>query len=108
MHTRLIKARGFLHEPEIQDPRCVIRSGNKINDLYNFYIVIYLVIYIYYIIPKSLRSEVLKQLHASHQGIERTQRRATVYWPRIISDITVMMCAVVIHVLRDCQANKRN
>ena len=42
------------------------------------------------VIPAALRKEVLKRLHASHQGIDRTQRRAreTVYWPGITSDIT--------------------
>ena len=42
------------------------------------------------IIPKSKRSDVLQRLHDSHQGIERTKRRArqTVYWPGINSDIT--------------------
>ena len=41
------------------------------------------------VIPVKLRKEVLKGLHASHQGIERTQRRAreTVYWPSIATDI---------------------
>ena len=41
------------------------------------------------IIPKKLRQEVLKQLHSSHQGIERTRRRArqSVYWPGIDNDI---------------------
>lgn len=42
------------------------------------------------VVPLCLRKEVLKRLHASHQGIDRTQRRAreTVYWPGITSDIT--------------------
>ena len=48
------------------------------------------------IIPMALRKEILKRLHASHQGIDRTQRRAreTVYWPGITSDIsnTVASC----------------
>jgi len=41
------------------------------------------------IIPQAMRKNVLCRLHASHQGIERTQRRArqTVYWPGITSDI---------------------
>ena len=50
------------------------------------------------IIPTSLRKDILKRLHASHQGIERTQRRAreTVYWPGIGSDITntVASCCI--------------
>ena len=41
------------------------------------------------IVPKKLRQEVLQQLHSSHQGIERTRRRArqSVYWPGIDNDI---------------------
>ena len=41
-------------------------------------------------VPKALRKEVLARLHASHQGIERTQARArsTVFWPGITNDIT--------------------
>ena len=41
------------------------------------------------IIPASLGKEVLQQLHASHQGQERTLRRARqiVYWPNISNDI---------------------
>ena len=48
------------------------------------------------VVPTALRKEVLKRLHASHQGVDRTQRRAreTVYWPGITSDIsnTVSSC----------------
>jgi hypothetical protein len=48
------------------------------------------------VVPQALRKEVLKRLHASHQGIERTLRRArqTVFWPGITSDIkaTVENC----------------
>ena len=44
-----------------------------------------------------MRKEVLKALHASHQGQDRTLRRArqTVYWPNITNDIrnTVAQCA---------------
>ena len=42
------------------------------------------------VVPTALRKEVLKRLHASHQGVDRTQRRAreTVYWPGINSDIS--------------------
>jgi hypothetical protein len=50
-------------------------------------------------IPKSQRRDVLKRLHASHQGVERTKRRArqTVFWPGITADIVntflfVMSC----------------
>ena len=42
------------------------------------------------VVPASRRSDVLTRLHSSHQGIERTKRRArqTVYWPGLTSDIT--------------------
>ena len=45
------------------------------------------------IIPASLRREVLHGLHASHQGQDRTLRRAqqVVYWPGITSDIQNMI-----------------
>jgi len=45
------------------------------------------------VIPRSKRKEVLQRLHASHQGIERTQQRArqTVYWPGITSDVKSMV-----------------
>ena len=41
------------------------------------------------VIPPSLRRATLERLHASHQGVERTKRRArqTVYWPRVDQDI---------------------
>ncbi len=48
------------------------------------------------VIPKALRRDVLADLHLSHQGIDRTKRRArqTVYWPGINADIqsTVEAC----------------
>ncbi len=42
------------------------------------------------VVPKACRKEILERLHDSHQGIERTKRRArqTVYWPGLTSDIT--------------------
>ena len=42
------------------------------------------------VIPRSLRRETLRRLHDSHQGIERTLRRArqSVYWAGIDRDIT--------------------
>ena len=50
------------------------------------------------VIPSDMRREVLRQLHASHQGIERTRRRARlcVYWPGIDNDIAniVSSCSV--------------
>ncbi|XP_043234951.1 uncharacterized protein K02A2.6-like [Amphibalanus amphitrite] len=41
------------------------------------------------VIPPSLRRATLERLHASHQGVERTKRRArqVVYWPFLDSDI---------------------
>ena len=47
------------------------------------------------VVPKNCRREVLERLHDSHQGIERTKRRArqSVYWPGINSDITNMVQA---------------
>lgn len=48
------------------------------------------------VVPRKLRKEVLQRLHSSHQGIERTRRRArqSVYWPGIDSDVqnTVQSC----------------
>jgi transposase InsO family protein len=48
------------------------------------------------VIPKKMRQEMLVSLHSSHQGIERTKRRArdSVFWPGISSDIksTVEAC----------------
>ena len=42
------------------------------------------------VMPRSLRRVTLERLHASHQGIERTKRRArqVVYWPHLDQDIT--------------------
>ena len=48
------------------------------------------------VIPKEERKNVLSQLHASHQGLEKSKRRAreSVFWPGINSDIanTVNAC----------------
>ena len=48
------------------------------------------------VVPRALRRDVLADLHASHQGIDRTKRRArqTVYWPGINNDVrtTVEAC----------------
>ena len=42
------------------------------------------------VIPRSQRPDILARLHSSHQGIDRTKRRArqTVYWPGMTSDVT--------------------
>merc|ERR1711911_463789 len=49
------------------------------------------------IIPSSRRLDILQRLHAAHQGIDRTKRRARqlVYWPGINNDVetTVTACA---------------
>jgi len=49
------------------------------------------------VIPKKARSDVLTQLHVSHQGIVRTKQRArqAVYWPGLTVDIerVVRSCA---------------
>ena len=39
------------------------------------------------------RQEMLKKLHAAHQGIVRTKRRAqqTIYWPGITNDVTMLI-----------------
>ncbi|XP_054759959.2 uncharacterized protein K02A2.6-like [Lytechinus pictus] len=41
------------------------------------------------IIPKTLRNDILRQLHLGHMGIESTRRlaRETVFWPNINKDI---------------------
>ena len=41
------------------------------------------------VILKSMRKDVLKQLHASHQGQDRTLHRArqAVFWPGISNDV---------------------
>ena len=41
------------------------------------------------VIPKSLRKQVLNELHAAHQGIASTSRRAreTVYWPHLNQEL---------------------
>lgn len=45
------------------------------------------------VIPLASRRNILAKLHAAHQGIVRTKRRAqqTVYWPGITNDITMLV-----------------
>jgi hypothetical protein len=45
------------------------------------------------VIPQAARKNDLKNLHAAHQGIVRTNRRAlqTVYWPGITKKITSLL-----------------
>ena len=47
------------------------------------------------VIPSEMRRDVLRQLHASHQGVERTRRRARlcVYWPGIDRDVEHIVSA---------------
>ncbi|XP_037076417.1 uncharacterized protein K02A2.6-like [Pollicipes pollicipes] len=42
-----------------------------------------------FVIPHSLRREVLERLHDSHQGVDRTKLRTrhSVYWPNIDQDV---------------------
>lgn len=49
------------------------------------------------LIPRKLRKDILFRLHSSHQGIERTRRRArqSVYWPDISNDVQ--------NVVKSCQ-----
>uniref|UniRef100_A0A8C2EQ68 Gypsy retrotransposon integrase-like protein 1 n=1 Tax=Cyprinus carpio TaxID=7962 RepID=A0A8C2EQ68_CYPCA len=44
------------------------------------------------LIPESMTSDILTQLHAAHQGIEKTRRlaRESVYWTKINTDIEKM------------------
>ena len=43
------------------------------------------------VIPVAARKDVRRKLHAAHQGLERTKRRArqTVYWPGITNDLRI-------------------
>jgi hypothetical protein len=45
------------------------------------------------VIPLASRRKILTKLHAAHQGIVRTKRRAqqTVYWPGITNDVTMLV-----------------
>ena len=56
------------------------------------------------IIPTSMRKDVLKLLHQSHMGIEKTKRRAraTIFWPSINTKIEHMIKSCDI-----CQHNKK-
>ena len=53
-------------------------------------------------IPKAIRPRILANLHDSHQGINRTRERArlAVYWPRIDSDIKIVVASC-----KKCQAD---
>jgi len=50
------------------------------------------------VIPTSARRDTLSRLHAAHQGLVRTKRRArqAVYWPAMNADITsvIQRCAI--------------
>ena len=58
------------------------------------------------VIPSDMRRDVLRQLHASHQGVERTRRRARlcVYWPGIDRDVKNIVSAC--HVCRALQPSQ--
>ena len=45
------------------------------------------------VVPHSLRARVLQDLHASHQGLTRTLRRArqVVYWPNMTNDLSCLI-----------------
>ncbi|KAJ8396758.1 hypothetical protein AAFF_G00013570 [Aldrovandia affinis] len=45
------------------------------------------------VVPKSLRAEVLQQLHTAHQGIQRSlaHARAIMYWPGLSNDVRAMV-----------------
>ena len=45
------------------------------------------------VVPHSLRGRVLQDLHASHQGLTRTLRRArqVVYWPNMTNDLSCLI-----------------
>jgi hypothetical protein len=45
------------------------------------------------VVPFSSRRNILQKLHATHQGIVRTKRRAqqTVYWPEISNNVTMLV-----------------
>ena len=45
------------------------------------------------VVPREMRREVLKMMHAAHQGVTKTLRRArqTVWWPSITNDIKTMV-----------------
>uniref|UniRef100_A0A1I7T583 RNA-directed DNA polymerase n=1 Tax=Caenorhabditis tropicalis TaxID=1561998 RepID=A0A1I7T583_9PELO len=57
------------------------------------------------IIPKALRSRVLKTLHQAHQGMERMKKiaRSYVFWPSIDKDIETLA-----RNCNDCQAAAKN
>ena len=53
------------------------------------------------VVPRSLRRSVLDDLHAAHQGLNRTKARArqVVYWPQLSNDIDIIIrsCAECRH-----------
>ncbi|XP_065190755.1 uncharacterized protein LOC135821686 [Sycon ciliatum] len=60
------------------------------------------------VVPRALRSRVLQDLHAAHQGLTRAQRRARqiVFWPIISNDIanTVRSCEMCrLHAPSQCK-----
>ena len=57
------------------------------------------------VIPESLQQEMLRQLHAAHQGVEKTRLRArsSVYWQGISKDIEKLTSQCPI-----CQEHQKN
>ena len=57
------------------------------------------------VIPRKMRPQILKQLHVSHLGMEKTKQRARmlVYWPKMNGDIETLItnCPT-------CQKHSRN
>jgi hypothetical protein len=60
-------------------------------------------------IPQAAQKNVHKKLHAAHQGIVRTNRRArqTVYWPGITNEIRRFFPSAL-HARKVCQATSRS
>ena len=57
------------------------------------------------VVPKEARREILVKLHASHQGVERTKRRArqTVFWPSMQNEISNLIFSC-----DKCQENQKS
>jgi hypothetical protein len=57
------------------------------------------------VVPACLRTDTLKQLHASHLGVEKTKQRARmlIYWPRLNTDRENLIVSCY-----TCQKNSRS
>lgn len=60
------------------------------------------------VVPKSMQAAMLNRLHASHQGVKATLRRArlTVYWPRMSEEVT-KRCKECLVCLRDAPKQQK-